>query len=373
MMKTPNPPLSSFRIVLLLWAPLMLGGCQHLPSDRLEQRLAQIQDQRLASLGHEDELLDSNTQPWPSGHGPNTLRSEPPRPASRQQAWVQTGSPQAATRRDVTPSDIERRSFALAAFQDELDSGAAQSQAAAEKPRTARGPLPGFLETVKRDIKRWPSELWRDTVNVYTDPVNVIILLGASGATIALRQHTDEHNAEFFEDENHFGQGWRDALSFVGSPATHFVLGGLWYAAGIVKQDEKTYEVGRTLIDALAITGATTLAIKYASGRDSPNGEEYAFPSGHTSSTVTFAAVMHNAYGPWVGIPLYGLSALVGIERLDDQEHWLSDVVFGAALGLVVGHTVADGRRPEIFGGELAPYISPDTGVSGIAWVKTFD
>ncbi len=365
-MKTPNPPLPSFRAVLLLLAPLILSGCQHLPSDRLEQRLAQIHDQRLARMSHEHELHGSSTQPWTSGR-------EPLRPASRRQAWAGTGSLRAATRRGVTPSDIERRSFALAAFQAEVDSGAAQSQPAAEKPMSARGPLPGFLETVKRDIKRWPSELWRDTVNVYTDPTNVIILLGASGATIALRQHADEDNAEFFEEQHHFGQGWRDALSFVGSPATHFVLGGLWYAVGVAKQDEKTYEVGRTLIDALAITGLSTLAIKFASGRDSPNGEEFAFPSGHTSSTVTFAAVMHDAYGPWVGIPLYGLSALVGIERLDDQEHWLSDVVFGAALGWVVGHTVAEGRRPEIFGGELAPYISPDTGVSGIAWVKTFD
>ncbi len=82
---------------------------------------------------------------------------------------------------------------------------------------------------------------------------------------------------------------------------------------------------------------------------------------------------MNEAYGPWVGIPLYGLSALVAMERLDDGEHWVSDVVFGAAMGWVVGHTVSSGRAPEILGGEIAPYVNPETGTTGIAWVKTFD
>jgi membrane-associated phospholipid phosphatase len=203
--------------------------------------------------------------------------------------------------------------------------------------------------------------------------LNLVILAGAGGASIAVAQHQDEDTAEFFDENHHFGQGWRDALSFAGSPGTHFVLAGLWYTVGAVKQDDKTYEVGKTLIDALVINGLSTSLIKIVSNREGPNGEEQAFPSGHTSSSVTFATVMHEAYGPWVGVPLYGLSALVAMERLDDGEHWISDVVFGAALGLVVGHTVASGRPPEVFGGQLAPYVNPENGISGIAWVKTFD
>ncbi len=346
-MKLTASPSSSLRFVCGMSVLLTLAGCQT-PSDRqLEQRITQIQNQRCSHL--QQELTRDAVE----------NRSDKPE-------WTHLSSSRAAGFVDPTV-------FSLAASQPEADSIDASGQPATTDTNLVRGPLPGFAETLKRDLKRWPTELLRDTASVYTDPANIVILLGASGATIALRQHADEDNAEFFEDENHFGQEWRDALSLVGSPATHFVLGGLWYAVGVVKQDEKTYEVGRTLIDALVINGLSTLAIKFVSSRDSPNGEEFAFPSAHASSTVTFAAVMHEAYGPWVGIPLYGLSALVAIERLDDREHWLSDVVFGAAMGWVVGHTVAGGRRPEIFGGEIAPYVSPDTGVSGLAWVKTFD
>ena len=45
----------------------------------------------------------------------------------------------------------------------------------------------------------------------------------------------------------------------------------------------------------------------------SPNGEWGTFPSGHTSSTFVVASVLHEAYGPVVGIPLYALGTLVAL------------------------------------------------------------
>ena len=40
---------------------------------------------------------------------------------------------------------------------------------------------------------------------------------------------------------------WRgEAFGFLGNPATHFGLAGVWYLLGQQKQDEKTFEVGRT-------------------------------------------------------------------------------------------------------------------------------
>ena len=41
-------------------------------------------------------------------------------------------------------------------------------------------------------------------------------------------------------------------------------------------------------------------------------------------------------------------------------------------MGIVIGHTVADGHHPEIFGGEITAYVSPESGASGIAWAKSF-
>ncbi len=342
-----SPSVASHRLTCVLAAVLMSAGCQSAPQAPFDVRLDQIRDERFARLRQEQvrDMLRTVTpdEGWLSTH----VRPE-----------RQAGAP---------------AEFSLAAYQTDLDTPDDAGVSVRGRRVLARGPLPSFRATLRRDIKNLPGDLWHQTVDVYTNPLNLIILAGAGGASIAVAQHQDEDTAEFFDENHHFGQGWRDALSFAGSPATHFVLAGLWYTVGAVKQDDKTYEVGKTLIDALIINGLSTSLIKIVSNRESPNGEEQAFPSGHTSSSVTFATVMHEAYGPWVGVPLYGLSALVAMERLDDGEHWISDVVFGAALGLVVGQTVAGGRPPEIFGGQLAPYVNPENGISGIAWVKSFD
>jgi hypothetical protein len=142
------------------------------------------------------------------------------------------------------------------------------------------------------------------------------------------------------------------------------------YYVGQQMQHAKTYEVGKRMISALAITGASTMFLKVAANTESPNGEELAWPSGHVSSTMAIATVLNDAYGPLVGVPMFGLTALVGVERLDSEEHHFSDLIFGAALGWVVAETVMKEHRPEIFGGEIVPYVDPAGRHAGVAWVK---
>ncbi len=236
--------------------------------------------------------------------------------------------------------------------------------------RTARGPLPGFGQTVWRDFKRIHLDLWDDTKRVYWNPTNAVILITAGGASLALRPEVDDDIEDYYRHHHTVSKGWRDTFGLLGNPGFHFAMAGAWYLAGQQLQHTKTYEVSKTLFSALIINGVSTSALKLAACTDSPNGEAFGWPSGHTSSAFTVAAVMHQAYGHWAGIPLYGVAGMVGLTRLDDREHHFSDVVFGAAMGLVIGHTVASGHRPQIFGGDLVPYADPTTGGGGLAWFK---
>ena len=86
---------------------------------------------------------------------------------------------------------------------------------------------------------------------------------------------------------------------------------------------------------------------------------------------MALATVLNDAYGPLVGLPMFGLTSLVAIERLDDREHSFSDVIFGAALGWVVAETVMKEHQPEIFGGKIVPWADPGRAAAGVAWVKT--
>ena len=237
------------------------------------------------------------------------------------------------------------------------------------------GPLPGLWETIKRDVKDMPGDLWSDTKAVYTSQPNLVILGLTYGGALALQEAGPDDTVEnSFTRDNHrtFSDDWRDGFGAVGNPGTHFALAGLWYLVGQQRQDEETYRVGKTLFSALIINGLSTLAGQAATWDDAPNGQSGTFPSGHTSSSFTFASVMHQSYGPWVGIPLYALSGLVAYERLESGEHYLSDVVMGGVLGLVVGHTVSGEHQLELFGGEIVPFVDANSGTSGIAWVTHF-
>jgi len=256
----------------------------------------------------------------------------------------------------------------LAAVQDETS----PMPEPGEEPTIERGPPGRLFTSIKHDFEAMWGDVWSDTKLVYKDPTNLAILLTAGGVSGALRPEVDDDIEDKFDESHAFSVGFRDALGIAGNPGTHFALAGLWYLIGTETGDTKTYEVSRTLFSGLVINGVSTMILKVAANTDSPNGEQLAWPSGHTSSVFTFAAIMHQSYGHVVGIPLYGLAGLAAFERLDDGEHHFSDVIFGGVMGLVVGHTVATGHRPQIFGGDIVPFADPVNGAGGIAWTKGF-
>lgn len=60
-------------------------------------------------------------------------------------------------------------------------------------------------------------------------------------------------------------------------------------------------------------------------------------------------------------LPVYGMAAYVGASRLHDNRHWLSDVVFGAAVGAIAGRTIARHGRSNF---AWAPVYMPGRGVA---------
>ena len=102
----------------------------------------------------------------------------------------------------------------------------------------------------------------------------------------------------------------------------------------------KVSHLGFDLLRATIVSQALTHGIKISARRDRPTGECCAFPSGHAASTFAFASVVERHFGYRGALPTYLIAAYVGASRLHDNRHFVSDVLFGAAVGVASGWTV---------------------------------
>ena len=153
-----------------------------------------------------------------------------------------------------------------------------------------------------------------------------------------------------------------------GDPA--IAIAGALYFDALARNDSVNYEKATTMINALAVNGMVTLALKGIVRTRSPNGDPFGWPSGHTSSSFAFATVAYEQYGPWVGIPLYAFASYVGYERIDARNHDFSDVISGAILGTVIGHVISQNHMPRIAGFEVMPYVCPSNDSFGVMLCK---
>jgi membrane-associated phospholipid phosphatase len=170
----------------------------------------------------------------------------------------------------------------------------------------------------------------------------VILGIGAASAALAhpaddnLNSHLAGSGAgKAFAAGKWLGYTWLQAGAAIGT----YVVGRY-----VIKSPEgktnKISHVGFDLLRANIVGQAFTYGIKLAAQRDRPTGECCSFPSGHASITFATASVLERHFGYRGAWPTFVVASYVGASRLHDNRHWLSDVVFGSALGIATGWTV---------------------------------
>jgi membrane-associated phospholipid phosphatase len=138
------------------------------------------------------------------------------------------------------------------------------------------------------------------------------------------------------------------------------------YALGRLTGSSAVTEVGADLFRAQIVTEAMIGAIKLSVRRTRPDGQQFSLPSGHAAVTFASATVLQRHFGWKVGIPAYGVASYVAASRIQMKRHYLSDVAFGAALGIAAGRTVTIGRGDARFA--LTPLAAPGPGVA-FTWI----
>jgi membrane-associated phospholipid phosphatase len=209
-----------------------------------------------------------------------------------------------------------------------------------------------------RSVVRLPANLFRATVGVF----NVANLDPAFVGTVAAGFATmyDSAIAEALDDpDSELGP----SLETAGAPLlSGAVVGALFVGsrfAGGTRFRAATYD----WLEAYLVTVGYTALVKEIVGRTRPNGQDdRSFPSGHASNAFALATVAERHYGWKVGVAAYGVAGLVGLSRLEQNAHFLSDVIGGATLGYIVGRTVVRVNTSSKHPGRTQVNVSPALG-----------
>lgn len=173
----------------------------------------------------------------------------------------------------------------------------------------------------------------------------VILALGGGAAalvhpvddTVNAKLSGSDAAGKFFAPGKYIGAVYTQA----GVAAGLYVIGRymLPHAEGAPKTN-KVSHLGFDMLRAVIVSQTLTQAIKVTAQRDRPTGECCSFPSGHASATFATASVLERHLGYRSAWPTLLVATYVGMSRMHDNRHFLSDVVFGAAVGVSSGWTV---------------------------------
>lgn len=75
--------------------------------------------------------------------------------------------------------------------------------------------------------------------------------------------------------------------------------------------------------------------------RPHDKSDKTSFPSGHSTRAFAFAATVNELHGSTWGIPAYALATAVAYSRMNDNRHYVHDVIAGAAIGTSYGISIS--------------------------------
>jgi membrane-associated phospholipid phosphatase len=150
---------------------------------------------------------------------------------------------------------------------------------------------------------------------------------------------------------------WAKRLGTLGAEGTVVIAGGA-YLTGVLADLPRVRAFGADACLSMFVAEVlATLPAKFIVGRSRPNDENgtyffkpfhggQSFPSAHVTQAFTLAAVV-SEYGDnaWASAAAYGTASLVGLSRLEQREHFVSDVVAGALIGTLSAKAVMRRHR----------------------------
>ena len=201
------------------------------------------------------------------------------------------------------------------------------------------------------------------------------VILGIGAASAALGHPQDAELNNRLTGSNAVGNFFKPG-KWIGSAHVEVAAALGLYAIGryVVAPNEdgsrtnKLSHMGFDLLRAQLLSQALVHSMKVAVRRDRPTGECCSFPSGHAATAFAAASVLERHFAYRAAWPTLVIASYVAMSRLHDNRHYLSDVLFGSAVGVATGWTIV-GRHGK---NEYAVAPTPLRGGMAVNLTRTF-
>ncbi len=191
------------------------------------------------------------------------------------------------------------------------------------------------------------------------------LIFGGTAAGAALLVFTvDEPVQNFFEEhqDSDFINGMNKILNPFQAMTVPIYFGLIPIVYGLIAKSDRAKKVGLEALEAQLVTSVVHYPINWIASRTRPrDGGQYndfnwiwtkdpsewtdvdsSFPSGHSVLVFSSAAIIAAEYHEkkWVPPAIYAAASLIGVQRVAQDAHWVSDVFYGAILGHFMTQTL---------------------------------
>lgn len=228
---------------------------------------------------------------------------------------------------------------------------------------TLRTLLVAFVLFVSTTARAWDKQDFNDELlSPFTTDAKYVAIGGTllTLATVAWKDQRDGwHKSQVQRHSMGHASHYGDLLGQL-LPNIAYVVGqGVAHYYGNTKAERRAWN----MIKATAYTGGVVTVLKYTVQQERPDkSTRNSFPSGHSSTAFAFAGHVLEEHGWAWGSASLAMASFVGYSRIQDNRHYLQDVVAGATIGLAygIGITQLDGGKGDGTGVSIVPVYDRD-------------
>jgi hypothetical protein len=188
-------------------------------------------------------------------------------------------------------------------------------------------------------VQTTPAQV-KDTLASRTLMYRSIVPMTLAGAGILINHSQFEIDLK----ENLNSRLGEDFQSKIDDYFQYFPIAEMYLADALgVKSRNHWFDQTKFLLISNLITYGITHGLKNITQKERPNGSSRSFPSGHSSFAFTNATVLKNEFqgtAPLLAYSGYAFATTTGVYRMLKNRHWLSDVLLGAGIGMLVTELV---------------------------------